>query len=98
MRQVTWLNSAVDDLVRLREFVAVNNPQAAKNAAQTIKEAALKLEELPNIGKPVVDLPDYRDLYIKFGAAGYVMRYRIHQADVYIVHVRHYSEFGFNIC
>lgn len=95
MRKIIWLDSAVDDLVRLREFVASNNPSAAKKAAETIKQAVAKLEELPSAGKPVVDLPEYRDLFIRFGAAGYVMRYRVYQGDVYLIHVRHYREAGF---
>ena len=95
MREVIWLDSAVDDIVNLREFVAANNSKAAKRAAEIIKEAAARLEELPNIGKPVTDLQGYRDLYIRFGAAGYVMRYKIYMDDVYIVHIRHYREDGF---
>jgi plasmid stabilization system protein ParE len=95
MRKVIWLNSAVNDIVRLREFVAANNSKAAKKAAKTIKKATTKLEELPNIGKPVTNLPNYRDLHIGFGAAGYVMRYRIYENNVYIVHIRHYREIGF---
>ena len=95
MRQVIWLDSAVNDIVRLREFIAANNPKAAKKAAQIIKKAATTLEDLPNTGKPVADLSDYRDLHIRFGAAGYVMRYRVYQDDVYIVHIRHYRESSF---
>ena|SRR3989338_119479 len=95
MRRIIWLDSAVDDIVRLREFVAANNQKSAKKAAQALKKAAQKLEGLPNTGKPVADLPDYRDLFIRFGAAGYVMRYRVYQDDVYIVHIRHYRESGF---
>ena len=95
MRKLIWLDSAVNDIVRLREFIAKNNPKAAKKAAQLIKKAANKLVELPNTGKPVVDLPDYRDLNVRFGAAGYVMRYRTYQDNVYIIHIRHYRELGF---
>ena len=93
--KIIWLDSAVDDVVRLQEFVAANNPKAAKKAAQTVKKAVQKLKEFPNIGRPVSDLPDYRDLFIRFGAAGYVMRYRIYQGDVYVLHVRHYRESRF---
>ena len=95
MRKVIWLDSAVNDLVSLRKFITVNNPKAAKRAAQIIKKAATTLVGSPNIGKPVADLPEFRDLYIKFGVAGYVMRYRIYRDDVYIVYIRHYREAGF---
>jgi plasmid stabilization system protein ParE len=89
MRRVVWLDSAVNDVVRLREFIAANK------AAQTIKRTINSLINLPNTGKPIFDLPNYRDLHIRFGAAGYVVRYKVHQNDLYIVHVKHYRELGF---
>lgn len=95
MRKLIWLDSAVNDVVRLREFIAANNPKAAKQAAEILKQAAAKLIEIPNIGKPAPDLLDYRDLKIRFGAAGYIMRYRIYRNDIYVVHVRHYRELEF---
>ena len=95
MRELVWLNSAVDDIVRLREFIAKENPSAAKKAALTLKEAAQLLIETPSIGKPVQDLPQYRDLLIRFGAGGYILRYRVHLDAVYIVHIRHYREDDF---
>lgn len=95
MRKIVWSDSAIGDLVRLRNFIAVNNSAAAKEAAQLLKKSALLLAATPDIGKPVPDLPDYRDLAIRFGAAGYVMRYKIYQDDVYIVHLRHYRELKF---
>ena len=95
MWEIVWLDSAVDDIVRLRKFIAEKNTKAANKAVQAIKTAVNKLEKLPNIGRMVIDLPDYRDMHIKFGAAGYVMRYRVYQDGVYIVHIRHYRESGF---
>ncbi len=65
MQKIIWLDSAVEDVVRLREFIADNNPTAAKKAAEIINKAASTLEKFPNTGKPVTDLSDYRDLYIK---------------------------------
>lgn len=95
MRELIWLHSAIEDIVRLREFIAANNPNAAKKAAETLKQAAVMLTSTPNIGKPVSDLPDYRDFLIRFGVAGYVMRYRIYLDKIYVVHIRHYRESGF---
>jgi len=97
MREIVWLDSAVNDVVRLREFIAKENPTAAKKAAQAIKEAAQRLLEAPSIGKPVKDLPHYRDLLTRFGAGGYVVRYRVHAETIYIVHIRHYRETDFKL-
>lgn len=92
MREIIWLDSAANDIVRLRDFIAKENPTAAKKAAAAIKEAAERLIATPLIGKPVKDLPLFRDLLTRFGAGGYVLRYRIHMEAIYIVHIRHYRE------
>lgn len=97
MRKLVWLDSAVNDIVRLREFIAQENPGAAQRAANAIKEAAQRLQEQPSIGKPVKDLIHYHDLFTRFGAGGYILRYRIHLNTVYIVHIRHYREADFKI-
>ncbi len=95
MREIIWLESAVNDVVRLREFITKENATAAKKAAQAIKEATQCLIKTPSIGKPVKDLVQYRDLFTRFGAGGYIIRYRVHAETIYIVHVRHYREFDF---
>lgn len=97
MRKLVWLNSAVDDIARLREFLTKENPDAAKRAAVAIKNAVQRLIETPSIGKPVKELSDYRDLLIRFGAGGYVIRYRIYLDTLYIVHARHYRETDFRL-
>jgi addiction module RelE/StbE family toxin len=97
MREVIWANSAVNDLERLREFIAKENQEAAKRAAETIKQSVQQLLSLPNIGKPVADLFGYRDLTIRFGAAGYILRYRVYDNTIYVLHIRHYREEDFKI-
>ncbi len=92
MWKLVWLDSAVNDVLRLRKFIAKENPAAAQRAAEVIKGAVTRLIETPSIGKPIQDLPEYRDLLVRFGAAGYVMRYRIYLDTIYVVHVRHYRE------
>jgi plasmid stabilization system protein ParE len=95
MRGIVWLDSAVNDVVRLKGFIAKDNPNAAKQAADAIKENVQRLIELPSLGKPVEDLPQYHDLLIRFGVVGYVLRYRVHLDMIYVVHIRHYRENDF---
>lgn len=97
MREIVWLDSAVNDVVRLREFITKENFSAAKKAAEAIQDAAKRLMEVPSIGKPVNDLPQYRDLLIRFGASGYVLRYRVYAETIYIIHIRHYREADFKL-
>lgn len=93
--KIQWLIPAVHDLQRLREFILPHNREAAQRAVKVIRAAVEALAANPRIGKPVEDMPDYRDLVIPFGAAGYLLRYRT-QADVlYIIALRHCKEAGY---
>jgi len=95
MRKVIWLTEAIDDLVRLREFIGDKNRGAAKRAAITIKNMAKILEDYPDIIHPLEDLPDFHDLVVPFGSVGYIVRYRIEENTVYILGIRHSKEEGF---
>lgn len=97
MWEIVWLDSAVNDIVRLKTFITKDNPNAANQAAKAIKESVQLVSEYPSIGKPVDDLPQYRDLLIRFGAGGYIQRYRVHLEIIYIVQVRHYRENHFKL-
>jgi plasmid stabilization system protein ParE len=95
MRKVIWLTEAIDDLVRLREFIGDKNREAARRAATTIKNMAKILEDYPDIIHPLEDLPDFHDLVVPFGSGSYIVRYRIEENTVNIVGIRHSKEEGF---
>ena len=95
MRKVIWLTEAIDDLVRLREFIGYKNREAAKRATITIKNMAKILENYPDIIHPLEDLPDFHDLVVPFGSGSYIVRYRIEENTVYILGIRHSKEEGF---
>ncbi len=97
MRELIWLDSALNDLTRLRAFIVKANPSAAKRAADTIHKAINQLVVTPLLGKPVEGLPTYRDLLTRFGVGGYMIRYRVYLDTIYIVHVRHYREVDFKV-
>ena len=95
MRKIIWFGQALDDLVRLRDFIGESNPEAAKRAAITIKNTIRLLQGYPDIIHPLEDLPDFHDLVVPFGAGSYITRYRIEGDVVYIVGIRHSKEEGF---
>ncbi len=95
MRRIIWLDQAVADLVRLREFIRDKNREAAKRAAITIKNTVKILQDYPNIVHPVEDLPYFHDLTVPFGMGNYIVRYAIEGDSVYIVGIRHSKESGF---
>jgi plasmid stabilization system protein ParE len=93
--QIKWLTPAVIDLQRLRDFILPHNTDASRRAVKVIRTAVTALASTPHIGKPVEDMPDYRDLVIPFGSAGYLLRYRIQADAIYIVALRHCREAGY---
>jgi plasmid stabilization system protein ParE len=93
--RIEWLESAILDLQRLREFILPHNMEAAQRAVRLIRTAITPIASNPRIGKPVEDLPEYHDLFIPFGASGYVLRYRVQGDIIFIVAVKHCREAGF---
>ena len=89
MFEILWLESAINDLVRLRAFLAEVNPPAASKEANLIKNATIKLQEFPLIGKAVEDIENFYDLFIEFGSSGYHLRYSFFDQKIYIVHIKH---------
>lgn len=86
MPRLTLTSKAIDDLARVREFLAQKSPQAAVKAQNTIIEHLQKLQRYPAIYRPVADRPDEREIVIAFGSYGYVLRYRYDQsADLVLV-------------
>jgi plasmid stabilization system protein ParE len=98
MPRLIYTPRARQDLIRLCSFIAEKNPQAAQRTAKAILESAGLLRRNPKIGRPVAELPpDFRELVIPFGAAGYLLRYRIveEQDEVVILAIRHPREVGY---
>jgi toxin ParE1/3/4 len=81
--------AAVHDLVRLREFIAQHNPEAAQRVAQRLRGAIRGLVDTPQTGRPVADLPgEIRELI--FGK--YVVRYEVRQQHLYVLRIWHGRE------
>ncbi len=92
-RRLIWLPEAAADLDRLRDFLTPRNPVAAARLSRQILQGIRLLEKYPEAGKPVEDPPEFRDLFIPFGARGYVLCYRItHDKNVVIIRVWHARE------
>lgn len=68
-----------------------------RRAGQAIERQFLLLETAPDIGRPLPEVPELRELVIPFGDSGYVALYRPEPADdaVYILAFRHQKEAGY---
>ena len=65
---------AVEDIERLRSFLDQSNPDAARRALALIWTALDRLQEYPDLGMPTGDA-DIRQIVVRFGASGYIVRY-----------------------
>jgi len=95
--RVIITEGAAQGLEYCRAFLAEKNPQAAKRAGQAIERQFMQLETNPNIGRPLNDQPELRELVIEFGDSGYVALYRYQREidTVYVLAFRHQKEAGY---
>jgi plasmid stabilization system protein ParE len=95
--QIIITEGAAQGLERCRRFLAEKNPQAAKRAGQAIERQFAILETEPGVGRPLDDLPEFRELIIPFGDTGYVAlyRYEVNAGFVYVLAFRHQKEAGY---
>lgn len=95
MAALIYSPRSIVDLERLFEFLAENDPSAARRAAEAIREAVAILERHPLIGRPVEE--GLRELVISHGRTGYMALYRHLLPDdvVLILALRHQREAGY---
>ena len=96
MPSLILTEGAQADLVRLRQFLRQQNPQAASRFGHTLAEAFDLLERNPHLGRPVESVVGLHRLVISFGSAGYVLhyRYRIGGDSLLVLRIRHSREAG----
>jgi toxin ParE1/3/4 len=84
---------AVEDVERLRTFLDQTNPGAARRALALIWTAIERLHEFPALGMQTEDA-DVRQIVIRFGTSGYIVRYTIisETADILVTRVWHGRE------
>ena len=90
MRLVRVADAAYRDLARLSAWLAPKSLRAADLAADALTEAITSLAEFPERGRLVHG--SVRELPVKFGRYGYVVRYRVSAAGVMVTRLRHARE------
>lgn len=89
--KLIYSNEALDDLIRLREFIAQENPKAARHISATLVQGIKNLVDFPLLGKEVPQAPNpkiIRDLIL----GKYVVRYLILSESISILRVWHHRE------
>ena len=96
MPDLIWSDAALRDVQRLYRFLAPKNPDAAKRAAQAIRQSAKLLARHPGIGRTIESMPaEFREWAIDFGNSGYLVRYHLGPDVVTLLAVRHQKEAGY---
>ena len=86
--RLVYTDEAIEDLMRLREFIADHNLSAARKIAAELVDKVELLPDFPEMGVPVEVAPipgSIRDMV--FGK--YVVRYSVHESAIIILRVWH---------
>jgi addiction module RelE/StbE family toxin len=92
MPQIVISSKATRDLQKIREYLQQFNAEAAQKAGREIIQAVTLLQAHPMLGKPLEDIPEYRELITPFGSGAYIIRYRVSFDMIVIIAIRHSKE------
>ena len=88
--RVKWTSKALSDLVRLYEFLAEKNKQAAAHTVQSLSAAPDRLLEQARIGEKLDEFDPREVRRIVVGR--YEMRYEIQEAIIIVLRIWHTRE------
>ena len=88
--ELKWTNLALSDLVRLYEFLAPVNQQAAARTVQALTTAPEILLNNPRIGEQLFEFESREVRRIIVGQ--YEMRYEIQESTIYVLRLWHTRE------
>jgi toxin ParE1/3/4 len=84
--KVRWLSSALRELDRVYEYVARDNPKAAKSVFRRIRSTATRLGKFPESGRRG-QVQGTRELVVN--DLPYIIVYRISPAGIEVIRVLH---------
>jgi plasmid stabilization system protein ParE len=91
--EVRYTDGARADLLRLSDFLAAKDADAAERAIQTLVRAVGILEEFPyTCRRASGEDPFLRELVVPFGGNGYVVLFHIGIQHVTLLALRHQRE------
>lgn len=89
--RLVYSQEAIADLIRLRAFVANNDPHAAARIAADLVARMEGLRDFPQMGRSVSQAPE-ADSIRDFIFGKYVVRYAVHGTALVILRVWHQYE------
>lgn len=88
--ELKWTAKALEDLVRLHDFLAAVNPAAAARVIQSLANAPARLIEHPRIGERLEEFTPREVRRIVVGR--YEMRYEIRGSTIFVLRLWHARE------
>ncbi|MFM9978124.1 MAG: type II toxin-antitoxin system RelE/ParE family toxin [Sphingomonadaceae bacterium] len=82
--KIVWTDQALDNLEEIVAYIEVFNPSAATRLGQRLIDLAESLCEFPDRGKP-----SHNGTREMSNIWPYLIRYRVNERHVEILHVRH---------
>jgi plasmid stabilization system protein ParE len=96
MPRLKWSQNALQDVVRLHDFLSSKSCAAASRAIRAIRQGVKILASQPEIGRPIDELPpEFREWIIEFGHGAYVVLYRYDGKEVVLLAIGHGREVGY---
>ena len=89
--KLVYSEDAVADLIRLRQFIADHDPNAAARIAGDLVARIDNLCSFPEIGRPVSHAPQ-PDTVRDFIFGKYVVRYPLHDHALVVLRIWHHYE------
>jgi addiction module RelE/StbE family toxin len=86
--RIRWQDDAINDLIQVRRFIAMDNSSAAARVANRIRSAVPELADQPGIGRPG-RIPGTRERVLT--DIPYIIAYRVEGNSVVILRVIHTS-------
>jgi plasmid stabilization system protein ParE len=89
--RLVYTAAAVDDLIRLRAFIAENDPRAARRIGAELVRRITALRDAPLMGRAVAAAPDpqaIRDMVL----GNYIVRYAVTARSIAVLRVWHHFE------
>ncbi len=86
--KVIWFKRAILDLIAAKDYIIQDNPRAAQQTVQRIKDKVSLLSEQPGIGRPG-RVPNTKELVVD--RTPFILPYRVRDNKIEILRVLHTS-------
>ena len=87
--RIIWSETAIANLIEIRQYIEWDQPAAARRIAQRIITSVELLADHPHLGRPGRE-PETRELIV--AGTPYIIPYRIHRDRLAILAVLHSAQ------